>query len=161
MTQYQTIDKGHGRIEQRHCRAIAASALHTGIYEGLHELSQWAGISSVVCVEGSRTVGTKTTTECRYFLSSLPPQAQRLADIVRQHWRIENNLHWVLDVVFEEDQSRSRKNHSAQNLAILRRIALNLLQRHKTAKTTYKRIKSKISRNVAFRELVLNMIGNS
>ena len=68
------------------------------------------------------------TTEVRYYLSSLPPDAQRLAHAVRGHWGIENSLHWVLDVTFREDESRIRKDHGPANFALLRRIAINVIK---------------------------------
>ena len=80
----------------------------------------------------------KPTIETRYFISSLPNNAKMLADSIRQHWGVENSLHWVLDVAFREDESRIRKDNAPQNFAVLRHIAGNLLQQDKTVKTGVK-----------------------
>jgi predicted transposase YbfD/YdcC len=85
-------------------------------------------------VESVRTVNGKTTVETRYYISSLPNNAQILGQSVRSHWGIENPLHWVLDVVFREDDCRIRKDNAPENFAVLRHIALNLLNQDKTGK---------------------------
>jgi len=80
-------------------------------------------------VESQRTINGSTSIETRYFISSLPgDDAAKVADAVRSHWSIENNLHWVLDVAFHEDESRVRLNNAAENMAMLRHVALNLLK---------------------------------
>ena len=89
-------------------------------------------------VESERTVDGKTTQETRYYISSLPNDAESFARAVRSHWGVENNLHWVLDVVFKEDESRTRMGHAQENLAVVRRIALNLLKQEKTKKGSLK-----------------------
>ena len=81
-----------------------------------------------------RTANGKTKIETRYFISSLPNNAKLLADSIRQHWGIENSLHWVLDVAFREDDSRIRKDNAPQNFAVLRQIAVNLLGKEKRVK---------------------------
>ena len=95
---------------------------------------EWEKLRSVCVVEAIREIGTQTSTERRYYLSSLPPEAALLAHAVRAHWGIENSLHWVLDVALSEDQCRVRTGHAATNLAILRHLALNLLRRDATKK---------------------------
>jgi predicted transposase YbfD/YdcC len=85
-------------------------------------------------VEAIREVQGKTTVERRYYLSSLPLGVETFARAVRGHWGVENKLHWTLDVCFREDQSRARAGYAAENLATLRRLALNLLKREKTKK---------------------------
>jgi predicted transposase YbfD/YdcC len=82
----------------------------------------------------TRILAGKETKTLRYYISSLPSDAKRLLHIVRRHWAIENELHWVLDVALNEDHSRVRKNQAPENLAVLRHIALNLLKQEKTAK---------------------------
>ncbi len=95
---------------------------------------QWQGLRSMGVVEASRTVGKQYTVERRYYISSLPADAERLAEAVRGHWHIENQVHWVLDVAFREDDSRIRMGHAAENMAVVRRIALNLLKQDTSVK---------------------------
>lgn len=85
-------------------------------------------------VQSQRRVNGCSTTETRYYILSLPSQAQRFAQAVRSHWGIENSVHWVLDVAFHEDACRVRKDHAPQNLALVRHIALNLLTQEKSSK---------------------------
>jgi predicted transposase YbfD/YdcC len=129
---YSTVEKDHGRIEKRRYTVVDATAV-------LRERSGWQDLASVGWVESERRLlcgprkGT-TTREVRYFISSLPPQAVALAHAVRSHWGIENRCHWTLDVVFQEDQSRVRKDHGPANLATLRRWVLSLLRQDTTHK---------------------------
>ena len=123
----ETWDKGHGRLETR--RYYQSSDL-----EWFADLDQWEGLRSVGMVESSREIDGKVTTERRYYLSSLALDIELFARAVRGHWGVENSCHWVLDVVLREDDSRTRTGHAAENLATLRRMALNLLNRDKTKK---------------------------
>lgn len=95
---------------------------------------QWEGLQSVGMVEAIRQVNGQQNCERRYYLSSLPLNVETFARAVRGHWGVENKLHWMLDVWFREDQSRARSGYAAENLATLRRLALNLLKREKTKK---------------------------
>ena len=95
---------------------------------------KWEGLRSVGMVESIRELDGKVTTERRYYLSSLKLNVETFARAVRGHWSVENKLHWVMDVCFREDQSRARQGHAAENLATLRRLALNLLKYEKTKK---------------------------
>lgn len=124
---HQTLDGEHGRIETRVYWQMEAP-------ESLWEKDQWRDLRSIGLVEATREVGGQVTTEVRYHLSSLPVKAERFAEAVRGHWGIENSCHWILDVVFGEDDSRVRVGHAAQKLALIRRLALNLLQQEKTLK---------------------------
>lgn len=98
----------------------------------------WPGLRSVAAVASERRIGGATETEVRYFLTSLPADAPAIAAAVRGHWGIENRLHWVLDVAFREDECRVRAGHAAENFAVLRHIALNLLRRDATVRAGIK-----------------------
>ena len=126
----QTNDSGHGRIEIRRHWTISEPEL----ISYLDPDHKWAGLQSVGMVESERHVGDKTTTERRYYISTLSGEAGEFGEAVRTHWGIENKVHWVLDVAFREDDCRVRKGYAAENLAVLRHIALNLLRHEKSAK---------------------------
>jgi predicted transposase YbfD/YdcC len=123
----ETLEKGHGRIETR--RYWQSDRL-----DWFADRDLWEGLRSVGVVEAEREIQGQIQRERRYFLSSLTINPERFARAVRGHWGIENALHWVLDVQFGEDQSRARTGHAAENLAALRRFALNLLKRETTKK---------------------------
>jgi predicted transposase YbfD/YdcC len=95
---------------------------------------QWEGLQSCGMVESLREEKGQTTIERRYFLASLGAGVETFARACRSHWGVENKVHWIMDVCFNEDQSRARAGHAAENLATLRRLALNLLKRDKTKK---------------------------
>ena len=103
------------------------------------DLKLWKGLTSIGMVESQRIIKGQRAIERRYFLSTLPLNAARFAQAVRQHWGIENLLHWSLDVTFGEDQSRARAKYAAQNLATLRRLALNLIRNEKTTRASVKK----------------------
>ncbi len=124
---HQTTDKGHGRLEVRRY-------WQTEKIGWFADRQEWEGLRSVGVVEARREIKGKASVERRYYLSSLPGAVAKFARAVRGHWGVENQLHWVLDVVFGEDQSRARAGHAAENLAATRRLAINLLRRDKTCK---------------------------
>ena len=124
----ETIEKGHGRIETRKCWILSGED-----YVG--ELSKkWLGLKSLVFIESERKIGEKTEKSMRYFISSLESNARQILEVQRSHWAIENSLHWVLDVAFNEDKSRMRKDKAAENFAIIRKMSLNLLRLDKSKK---------------------------
>jgi len=123
----ENFGKDHGRIETRRYW------ISTDI-DWLEDKHLWKGLASIGMVESIRSQKGKNSIERRFFLVSLPRCAQRFAKAVREHWRVENTLHWSLDVSFREDDSRARTNNAPQNLAMLRRIALNILKRDNTKK---------------------------
>lgn len=124
---YETQEQAHGRVETRRYWVM-------GQTEYLVGAENWAKLTTIGCVESQRQIGNKITCERRYYLLSLPLDAARFAATVRGHWGIENQLHWILDVAFREDQSRSTQGYSGENLAVIRHLALNLLTQEKSAK---------------------------
>lgn len=127
----ETVDKEHGRMEVRRY-------WQTETLGWFADREAWEGLKSVGVVESRRTVQGKESVERRYYLSSLKADAATFARAVRGHWGVENSLHWVLDVVFGEDQSRARTGHATENLAATRRMAVNLLRRDNTCKRSLK-----------------------
>jgi predicted transposase YbfD/YdcC len=126
------VEKEHGRLERRRYTVLGGTAL----VAGLDPKGEWRDLQAVVRVEATRRQGEAQTVEHRYYLTSLPPDAQRLGQAIRQHWEVENRLHWVLDVIFHEDACRVRTGDGAQNLAILRHLALNLLRQDTRLKSS-------------------------
>lgn len=124
---HETVDGEHGRIEVR--RVTASDDI-----DWLEGRARWKGLTSIVMVESDRTANGKTSTERRFYLSSLPANAALVGERIRGHWAIENRLHWVLDMAFDEDRCRIRSRNAPDNFALLRKIAVNLLKREKSSK---------------------------
>ena len=118
---HETHDQCHGRKEHRQYYVVEVPS-------DIRNASLWRDLRMVSMVISEVTQGEKTTSERRYYIGSLPCDARRVARSIRSHWSVENNLHWVLDVVFREDDSRIRKGHAAENMAMLRRLTLSLLK---------------------------------
>jgi len=127
---YRTQEQGHGRLEVREC--WTSSDLES--LASRQSWADWRKLRTVIMVKSERCVGDKRTKKSRYYISSLSGDAEQALEAVRGHWGIENKVHWVLDIAFREDDCRIRKGNGAQNFAILRHIALNLLKQEKTAK---------------------------
>ena len=124
-----SYDGGHGRIETRSVRATSA------IDWLKKDHAHWSKLTSIIAVTATRECKDKTTEETRYFITSMEASnPERLGQIVRAHWGIENNLHWVLDYAFREDDQRMRSGNSDANMAVVRHIALNLVKTEKTVK---------------------------
>jgi len=122
---FEEENKGHGRIEHRKYWA-------SDNVEWMKCKDDWKGLKMVGMTESVRTVEGKTTTEQRFFIGSIDGEAKTFAYACRKHWGIENSLHWCLDIAFREDECRIRKGFAAENLAIVRHMALNLLKKEKT-----------------------------
>jgi len=136
---HETLDGGHGRIETRQYTLLTDARY----LRYVDPTGAWAGLQSLGRVAAERRVGGKVTQEVRYYLSSVGTVAE-FARAARSHWGIENGLHWVLDVAFREDEQRARVGYSAENLAVVRHMALNLLKQERTARcgTKAKRLKA-------------------
>jgi predicted transposase YbfD/YdcC len=126
----QTLEKGHGRIEKRQAWTIS----HPDYLTYLDPTGRWTGLETVVRIDSQRQINQQHSQESRYYISSLGGQPKLLNSAVRTHWTIENQLHWLLDVAFREDDSRVHRGHAPENLAVLRHMALNLLKQERTSK---------------------------
>ena len=137
---HKTEERGHGRIEVRECWTLSVPEYLADI----RSLEDWWGLRTIIMVKSKRVVNHKISEESRYYISSLSGNAKQALRAVRGHWGVENRVHWVLDIAFREDECRIRKGNGAQNFAVLRHIALNLLKQEKTAKcgTKNKRLKA-------------------
>lgn len=124
---YHCIDKGHGRIEER-------TVWLSRDVNWLRDVDKWAGLDAIIAVQTKRTVDGSTSTERRHFIASGNKSAKEAAQFIRQHWSIENELHWTLDVVFREDMCRIRKGNAAENFSRIRRVALSILKKDTKAK---------------------------
>lgn len=137
--QYEETDIGHGRVETRKCSVVTDLGF-------LSKKEDWAKIKSVIKIESTRYTKTNgnTQTETRYYISSLKADPQLIGDSIRSHWSIENNLHWHLDVSFNEDRSRKRDRNAAENYSVILRMALNLVKNEKSTKRSVrgKRLKA-------------------
>jgi predicted transposase YbfD/YdcC len=119
---HEDYDKGHGRIETRKCWVV----VDVDWLKAHHP--DWRSLQSIIRIDSTREIKGKSTMETRYYISSLKEPAEKILKKIRSHWAIENSLHWVLDLSFGDDQSRIRKDNAPQVMAIIRHMALNLLQ---------------------------------
>jgi predicted transposase YbfD/YdcC len=126
----KTTDSGHGRIDIRECWSTS----NPEYLKMIRNVENWAGLQSIAMVISTRIIGEEQTKFVRYYITSLSSDAKRILHVIRRHWAIENELHWVLDVAMDEDHNRVHKDQAPENMAVLRHIALNLLKQEKTAK---------------------------
>jgi len=117
----EVVEKDHGRFEVRRCYAFEQ-------IDCLHAPQRWPDLASFAVIASQRTIKGKTTLEHRFYISSLPADAARLNGSIRQHWRVENSLHWCMDVVFGDDNMRARTDNAAHNFSVMRHFALNLIR---------------------------------
>jgi predicted transposase YbfD/YdcC len=125
----EQLDAGHGRVETRRCSVVSDLSM-------IESRAEWVALRSLVKIESERYIKStgKTEKQTRIYISSLPADAKLINQSVRAHWGVENSLHWVLDVGFNEDASRKRTGFAAQNYSLVSRIALNLLKNDGTTK---------------------------
>lgn len=132
LSHHLTVDAGHGRVEEREiwvCNQI----------DWLNSRHEFPHLSSIIKVKSRRFVNGETSEEDRYFISSIDGNdASLIGHYIRSHWGVENNLHWSIDMAFDEDRCRIRKGHADENMAMFRHISLNLLREEKTAKVGIK-----------------------
>ncbi len=146
----EQLDKGHGRIESRICDVIDKPALLEG-------LTQWKGVQSLVRIRSTRQAasGGEPTEEIRFYISSAKADAPRSNSWVREHWGVENKVHWMLDVIFDEDGSRIRKGHADSNMALIRRTALNICHLYTADKKSAARRRKSAARSNAYLDSLL------
>jgi len=137
---HEESERGHGRVETRQIWTVETPAW-------LADQEKWKNLRVIGMVSATRKTGTKETVERRFYLSSLANEAPKLGAAVRAHWGIENTLHWSLDVVFQEDRCRVRQGNASENFAVLRHLALGLLQRENTVKAGLKTKRLKCALN--------------
>lgn len=148
---FEQSNEGHGRIEHRRIYA-------TDEIDFLEDLKKdWKGLNSIVWIESERTVNGKTTREVRHYISTLPPHPEELGIHIRSHWGIENKVHWLLDMAFREDEQKARAGHIPENMSLIRRIALNLLSKEKTAKVGIEIKRQKAGRRTDYLLKALNV----
>lgn len=142
--EHETLDAGHGRIETRRCRVMK-------VPDVLRRRHNWPGLQTCVEVYSTREFKNKPSKkkeeECRYFITSLPPDPVKINHAIRQHWSIENSLHYVLDIAFRDDDSRIRRGNAPENIAIIKHAALNLLQKNKRPRESIKGLRKAASWN--------------
>jgi predicted transposase YbfD/YdcC len=131
--EFTQTDSGHGRIEIRRCLQLELDA------NWLTDADKWPSLRTVVRVEAERHIGDKCTTECRYYISSRELDAEHLSGIIRNHWAVENSLHWTLDMTFREDESRIRRGNGAEVMNALRKLALNVIKTNASRTASVKR----------------------
>lgn len=149
---YESQDAGHGRIEHRQCWSIAPAT------ECFSSLDKWDGLSSIVMVKSRRELKGTVTEDTRFYITSIESNAKKILDASRQHWGIENTLHWTLDVTFREDESRIRTEASAENFAVIRHIALNLIRSDTSRKASIKRKRFMAALEDNFRETLIRQV---
>lgn len=145
------VEAGHHRRERRQVWAVPVAQMGR-----LYEQQKWVGLQTVVMVVRIRHLWNKTTREVQFYLSSLPSDALRIGRAIRQHWGIENQLHWVLDVTFGEDASRIRNGHSPENMTLLRRMAISLLNQETSTKRSLRQKAKRASMNSDYMLKVLS-----
>lgn len=152
---FEEHDAGHGRVEYRQCWAIKPCA------DSFPSFEKWPDLKSLIMIKSRREFKdglTKDTADTRFYIASIAPNAEKTLTAVRQHWGIENKLHWTLDMTFREDESRIRTEASAENFAIMRHIALNLIKNDTSRKASMKRKRFMAALEDDFRETIMRQV---
>ncbi len=144
---WESIEKGHGRIEIRSCMVMSA--------KDLPSKSEWKGLNIIARICRIRRIGNEEESETTYYIGSLEPDAELVACVARKHWGVENNLHGRLDIVFRQDDSRYRNRIGARNLAVVRKIALNAVSKETSIKGGIATRQYAASFNPAYRDKIL------
>ena len=145
----EQIEKKNGRLDTRKCSVISNLKM-------IEKKTEWSGIKSIIQIESKRTITDKEQTQVRYYISSLEKPAEELNQLIRSHWGIENSLHFILDMNFDEDKSRKRKGYSSQNFALVNKIAINLLNQEKETKLSMTHKKLKANYDIDYVKKVIN-----
>jgi predicted transposase YbfD/YdcC len=145
-------DSGHGRVETRTCNVVDNLTF-------MDEKEEWKKLKTVIKIDSERYIKSekKSTKETRYYISSLPADAEKINNAIRKHWFVENKLHWTLDVIFGEDASQKRKKNSAANFSIINKIAMSLLSKDKTVKLSMRAKRYRASMDQELREKILKI----
>jgi predicted transposase YbfD/YdcC len=146
----ETLDTGHGRIETRTCQVINDLTF-------MDDKEQWPGLRSIIQVKSQRCIKKtgKTSEEVRYYISSLDTDPATMNQVIRSHWGVENKLHWVLDVIFNEDKSLKKKDNAAVNLNMITKIALALIEKDQSFKASKKGRRERAALDDQYREKIL------
>lgn len=152
---FDEYDAGHGRVEYRQCWAIAPSV------ESFPTCKRWPNLKSLIVIKSRREFkdpDIKATEDTRFYIASIEPDAKKTLTTVRQHWGVENNLHWTLDMTFREDESRIRTEAAPENFAIMRHIALNLIKNDNSRQASVKRKRFMAALEDDFRETIIRQV---
>jgi len=127
----ETVEKGHGRLETRKCEVI-------NTLDFLDQKKEWSGLNTLARITAQREIKGVKTTDVRFYISSVDAEAKEFNAYIRQHWAVENSLHWILDMTFREDAQRKRKGMAANNFALIQKITLNLLRKEESKNMSLK-----------------------
>lgn len=152
-SRYECSEKAHGRVEER-----VVTVLDVPDRLDDEVSAAWPSLTALIRVESVRTLRTKVTRETRYYISSCKPDAELLARAIRSHWGIENRLHWVLDMTFNEDRSRVRRGNAPDNFALVRKLATNLIRLETTCERSQVGKRRRAGRSPAYMETVLRAL---
>jgi len=133
---YENLEKGHGRIEERKCWAVEGESKWLGLDK------EWKKIRTLAMIKRKRTIRETSSEETSYYITSLEGNARKIAEAARSHWAIENSLHWVLDVTMNEDMNRIRKDNAPENMAVMRRVAISMVNQIKGKLSVRRALKS-------------------